>query len=633
MLLMKRWMAHVSLRGRMLLVAAICMALALVPSIQLWALQAKELAFTQSEASGIPLNRQGQKVLTAMRGYREVLALRSAPDIDARRRTQSSVVQRELDGLDELLKQQGASADRLKELIELRQAFVALDKAQSSAPMDVARMMAQVRTVVVRAQSLLDNVNGDTALLLDSDARAHFSIIASLQESPRVADALSELVAIANAAVVDDVACVAAARARYLEHIGMLRHGLRRAASQDTLNAASLKAAEAALLAQQNMVETTLEAAAQDVNYPLNELAATFTKAANMHESLSARLTSDVDQLLASRANSLERKRLLLALLLPLMLGLVWALLHKVTQGVLKPVMQTVNVTERIASGDLSHAVPVGRPDELGRVLTAVAEMQGKLKAVLTAIQGAAFTMSDASREIADGNVDLKARTDETAESLQAAASQVERLGSTARNSAAAARQANALAAQAAGAASSGGAVVDKVVSTIAEIQDASSRIESIISVIDSIAFQTNILALNAAVEAARAGEQGRGFAVVASEVRALAQRSAAAAGEIKGLIHGSSERVEVGTRLAQEAGLAMRNIVDSVSRVSSMIGGIAEHAESQASSMAEVVDAVARIDQMTQANAVLVEQSATASTAVRQQAEQMTDMVSRFSL
>ncbi|MDP3521168.1 MAG: methyl-accepting chemotaxis protein [Hydrogenophaga sp.] len=264
----------------------------------------------------------------------------------------------------------------------------------------------------------------------------------------------------------------------------------------------------------------------------------------------------------------------------------------------------------------------------LARELKAVL---GRTAAAVQTVREAAQSIQTASSEIASGNQDLSQRTEQTASNLQQAASSLEQLTATVRQSADAARQANQLAGSAAEVAQRGGSVVHQVVSTMDDISESSKKIADIIGVIDGIAFQTNILALNAAVEAARAGEQGRGFAVVAGEVRNLAQRSAQAAKEIKALISTSVDKVQGGSELVRQAGATMEDIVQSVQRVSDIIGEISSAATEQSEGIAQVNIAVNQLDQMTQQNAALVEESAAAATSMRDQADRMADAVEVF--
>ena len=290
-------------------------------------------------------------------------------------------------------------------------------------------------------------------------------------------------------------------------------------------------------------------------------------------------------------------------------------------------------VADDVANGRLDVRADNRRGDEVGDLLRALDRMIGGLNQSLSTVRESSSSIHTASIEIASGNLDLSTRTEQTAGSLQQTASSLEQLTGTVRQSADAAVQANQLATTAAEVAQRGGAVVAQVVTTMDEIQSRSRKIADIIGTIDGIAFQTNILALNAAVEAARAGEQGRGFAVVASEVRSLAQRSAAAAREIKTLIGASVEKVESGSKLVRDAGSTMDEIVASVQRVSHMIGEISAAAAEQSQGIGQVNGAVTQLDQMTQQNAALVEQSAAAAESLKEQAGRLGEVVGRFEL
>ncbi|PUA99620.1 methyl-accepting chemotaxis protein [Acidovorax sp. 107] len=296
-----------------------------------------------------------------------------------------------------------------------------------------------------------------------------------------------------------------------------------------------------------------------------------------------------------------------------------------------RPLAQANGLAERIAGGDLSLQEAVTRGDEFGDLLRSLYAMSNALGRMVHQVRQSTDSIAIASAEIATGNQDLSARTEQTSSNLQETAAAMEEFTSTIQQSAGSAQQASSLAAGATGVARRGGEVVTRVVATMEDINHSSKKIADIIGVIDGIAFQTNILALNAAVEAARAGEQGRGFAVVASEVRSLAQRSAEAAKEIKQLISASVEKVETGSRLVSDAGTTMTDIVQSVQRVTDMIGEITAASSEQSAGVSQVNKAISNLDQMTQQNAALVEESAAAAQSLREQADHLAREVSMF--
>nr|WP_312373117.1 methyl-accepting chemotaxis protein [Delftia acidovorans] len=306
---------------------------------------------------------------------------------------------------------------------------------------------------------------------------------------------------------------------------------------------------------------------------------------------------------------------------------------HFLITSIRRPLAEASALAERIASGDLSTGAQgqAQRSDEFGDLLRSLQAMSESLSGMVQQVRQSTDSIAIASAEIATGNHDLSVRTEQTSSNLQETAAAMEQFTSTLQQSASSAQQASSLAAGASQVAQRGGEVVARVVQTMKGINDSSRQIADIVGVIDSIAFQTNILALNAAVEAARAGEQGRGFAVVASEVRTLAQRSAAAAKEIRQLIGASVERVEDGARLVGDAGTAMDGIVQSVQRVADTIGEITAASSEQSAGVAQVNQAVGQLDQMTQQNAALVEQSAAAAQSLREQAEHLSRTVAVF--
>ena len=298
---------------------------------------------------------------------------------------------------------------------------------------------------------------------------------------------------------------------------------------------------------------------------------------------------------------------------------------------VARPIEHMRDQAMKVATGDTQVVAHMDRVDEIGMTLRTIGQLGLMFRWLIADVSEQVMTVQSAATEIAQGNNDLSSRTEQAAASVEQTASSMEQMTATVQNNAETARQANQLSGAASAAAEDGGQAVSQVVATMAEISDSSKRIADIIGTIDGIAFQTNILALNAAVEAARAGEQGRGFAVVAGEVRSLAQRSAEAAREIKGLIGASVERVEQGARLVDNAGRAMDGIVSQVKRVSDLIGEISSATQEQSSGISQVSQAVGHLDQITQQNAALVEQGAAASESLRVQSARLTEAVGVF--
>jgi len=345
-------------------------------------------------------------------------------------------------------------------------------------------------------------------------------------------------------------------------------------------------------------------------------------------------LNDQASQASTASANAVyQRGRLQLVVGLVLMVSLGMLVAWRLSASLARRTGVSVLAAQRMALGDLSQADHMVGRDELAQLSQALESTRTQLHSTVGKVRQNAEAVATASAEISQGNMDLSGRTENQASALEETAASMEQLGSTVRQNADSARQANQLALNASTVAVQGGAVVGQVVETMKGINESSRKISDIISVIDGIAFQTNILALNAAVEAARAGEQGRGFAVVASEVRSLAGRSAEAAKEIKNLINASVERVAQGTVQVDQAGTTMAEIVTSIRQVTDIMGEIAAASSEQASGVSQVGEAVTQMDQATQQNAALVEEMAAAAGSLKRQAEDLVDVVGAFNL
>jgi methyl-accepting chemotaxis protein-1 (serine sensor receptor) len=326
---------------------------------------------------------------------------------------------------------------------------------------------------------------------------------------------------------------------------------------------------------------------------------------------------------------SIVRAVSIVAIILAFVLTLFMAML--LIRAIVNPINAAVAIATRVANGELDASIHIEHDDELGKLMQALKNMTGKLSQIVVDVRASADSVGSAAKQISAGNNDLSQRTQEQASALEETASSMEEMTSTTKQSADNARQANQLAAGTRDQASQGGQVVSDAVQAMSEINTSSRKIADIIGVIDEIAFQTNLLALNAAVEAARAGEQGRGFAVVASEVRNLAQRSATAAKEIKGLISDSVEKVHTGSKLVDASGETLNEIVGSVKKVSDIVAEIAAASQEQSSGIEQVNKAIMQMDEVTQQNAALVEEAAAAAKSMEDQAQKMVELMSFF--
>ena len=387
------------------------------------------------------------------------------------------------------------------------------------------------------------------------------------------------------------------------------------------------------------MARQLVERAAAEIVKPdaLTYVSATYfdqaTIAINAQFALIAMANKEVQALLAARIDHVRTTKWTMLIAMLGLFGAAGVLATLIARSVTIPLKNAVLIAQRVADGDLTAQFGVYSKNETGALMQALHHMNDSLMEIVSQVRIGTETMSTASEQIAAGNLDLSSRTEQQAASLEETASSMEELTSAVKQNADNARQANQLAVSASGVAARGGEVVAEVVQTMESIHGSAKKIADIIGVIDSIAFQTNILALNAAVEAARAGEQGRGFAVVASEVRTLAQRSAAAAKEIKTLIGDSVEKVDAGSKLVANAGATMQDIVGSVRQVTDIMAEIMAASQEQSTGIEQVNQAIGQMDQVTQQNAALVEEAAAAAESLKDQAAGLAETVAVFRL
>jgi methyl-accepting chemotaxis protein len=504
-----------------------------------------------------------------------------------------------------------------------------------------ARLAASIATILLIATALL-------SLSLLGSARDRNAIRVTLESGGSQADraqAMHRSLLRAGMAVrtmglqttVDGVnaaeTAAKAAQASYLDHkkaleaAGLSAEGKALLAELSTLTGETDKHFQDAVgLAQQFNTEQAAAIIAKKID-PLNahieDVLARFTA---LQQRQSAAALADAEQHAGATAALVVGVG---ACGLALSIWLSWALAH----SILQPLRQAVDVARQVAAGNLTRRAEVRGQDETALLLGALNDMSDSLVRVVAEVRNSSDSIATGSAQIASGNADLSARTEQQASALQQTAASMDQLGSTVQQTAGNARQASQLAQGASDVAGRGGQVVAQVVDTMKGISASSRRIADIIGVIDGIAFQTNILALNAAVEAARAGEQGRGFAVVATEVRNLAQRSAAAAKEIKSLIAASVEQVEAGNTLVEQAGATMHDIVGAIQRVTDIVSEISVASSEQSSGVIQVGKAVTQMDQATQQNSALVEQTAAAADSLRAQAQQLVQAVAVFQL
>jgi methyl-accepting chemotaxis protein len=635
---------RLSLAQKFSILGAIAAVMVALPSALYFANASEAVAIAELEAKGTTPLVTLNHVLRLTQAHRGLSAglLNGNEALAARRPMARDAVVKAMDTLDADLTRAGASTASKSQWTELRQRWATLEPGVANRQLKTAES-TKLHTQLIAGELLLSELLTDEfGLSLDPDADTYNLMRASIVSMPMLAENLGVMRAIGSGFLTQGTlppegrATLQGLQKRVVELQGEMFRNLNKATAA---NLAMKAALQARADANRSAVDKSLALAEQaligaaELKMSPTEFFDEFTHTIDgLYEFNTVAMASMV-QAVQKRARAESRNEWVLLAVLALGLALATWLAVAFIRSITGPVHEAVAVAQSVAAGNLDIDVAVRGSNELGQLMQALSDMSKSLIGVVGSVRQGAEGVATASAEIAQGNNDLSARTESQASALEQTASSMEQLGAAVRQNADSARQANQLAHNASLVAIKGGEVVGQVVQTMRGINESSRKISDIISVIDGIAFQTNILALNAAVEAARAGEQGRGFAVVASEVRSLAGRSADAAKEITALINASVERVEQGSVLVDQAGTTMTEVVSSIKRVTDLMGEISAASNEQSLGVSQVGEAVGQMDQATQQNAALVEEMAAAAASLKSQAEELVQTVSVFQL
>jgi len=635
---------RLSLAQKFIILGVLFTLMVFLPSVLYFQSVMLQVRVAETEArasqSVTAMNRVIQQVQTH-RGL-SAGALSGNENLASRRPAMRDKVNKSVVDLDSRLSQAEASQKLITLWTEVKSKWSTLEQGVSSKQITTAQS-TQLHTQLIGSLLIFnDELLTEYGLLLDPEADTYFLIQASLVNMPMLAENLGILRAqgtgfLAQRSLApENRSTLLALNKRVIELRSDMFRNLQRAtdAHADFKQALTARAqvSQAAVTRALATADNAL-ISATDITFPAPEYFDEFTRTIDGLYDFNALAMTNLTDALAKRVQQLRQWAYGVLALLVLGSLATLALCMVFIRSITEPIAQAVEIASAVSQGNLSIHVPVRGSNELGRLMLALQTMRNHLSDVVQNVRQGSEAVAIASAEIAQGNHDLSARTENQASALQQTAASTEQLSAAVKQNADTARQANQLALNASSIAERGGKVVGGVVDTMKDINDASQKISDIISVIDGIAFQTNILALNAAVEAARAGDQGRGFAVVASEVRSLAGRSADAAKEIKTLISNSVARVNQGTTLVNQAGVTMTEVVSSIKRVTDLMGEISTASSEQSLGVSQVGEAVNQMDQVTQQNAALVEEMAAAASSLKAQAAELVRAVAVFKL
>ena len=603
-----------------------------------------ELDFAKREAAGvgpisalqgvIQVSQQHRGVAAGMLGGNEALADRM-PGIQAE-------INQAIEVVDAELEKYTISTQVVSQWTKHKQRLIEIQQAVSSRQLTTPESTAQHTQLIAGLLLVAEDIQDESGLSLDPIAGTYFLMSATMVDAPKLTENMGQMRAVGTGFLAagelssDGLAKLSGMYSNVYMYFTELMSNIEKSTNADPMIRASLATGANELKSQIDQTLTMTSQSlikAQELTLPANEFFEEYTRTINSIYVFNAMATESLVGALNTRVAGLRQSLFLMIGLIVIALAASVLLSIVFVHSITSPMNRAITIANAVASGDLTSHIDTTATNETGQLMRALKEMNDNLVDLIGKVSTGTDSISTASSELATGNVDLSQRTEEQASSLEKTASSMQELNSTVKKNADNSRQANQLAAGASEVAVKGGAVVGQVVQTMNEINESSKKIVDIISVIDGIAFQTNILALNASVEAARAGEQGLGFAVVATEVRMLAQRSAAAAKEIKKLISASVDKVEDGTRLVDEAGSTMDEIVSSVKRVTDIMTEISAASIEQSSGIEQVNQAITQMDSVTQQNAALVEEAAAAAESMQGQAQSLAQAVTVFKL